>query len=271
MRVVTARCPHDDQGRQTTSGIPLSDGTRLVRADLAAAGVRRATPCPRSSSTSRTASGTSPRCATRSTTPTSPDTATPACGSTCAAAATPRACSPTSTSSRSSPTPRRCWPGSPTQPWCDGRTGMMGISWGGFAALQVAARRPPSLRRHRHRVVHRRPVRRRHALHGRLPARPTTSPRPARCSPTTPARRTRRWSASAGARCGTSGCDDSRPWVVEWLRHQRRDDYWRHALGLRGLLRDPACPVLAVQRLGRRLLQRGAAGCSPTSTSPARA
>ena len=32
------------------------------------------------------------------------------------------------------------------QPWCDGRTGMMGISWGGFNALQVAARRPPSLR-----------------------------------------------------------------------------------------------------------------------------
>ncbi len=32
------------------------------------------------------------------------------------------------------------------QPWCDGRTGMMGISWGGFNTLQVAARRPPSLR-----------------------------------------------------------------------------------------------------------------------------
>src|SRR5690625_3585481 len=31
------------------------------------------------------------------------------------------------------------------QPWCNGRTGMMGISWGGFNALQVAARRPPSL------------------------------------------------------------------------------------------------------------------------------
>ncbi|HLR56906.1 MAG TPA: CocE/NonD family hydrolase, partial [Beutenbergiaceae bacterium] len=31
------------------------------------------------------------------------------------------------------------------QPWCTGRTGMMGISWGGFNALQVAARRPPSL------------------------------------------------------------------------------------------------------------------------------
>ena len=31
-----------------------------------------------------------------------------------------------------------------TQPWCNGRVGMMGISWGGFAALQVAARRPPA-------------------------------------------------------------------------------------------------------------------------------
>ena len=32
------------------------------------------------------------------------------------------------------------------QPWCTGRVGMMGISWGGFNALQVAARRPPALR-----------------------------------------------------------------------------------------------------------------------------
>jgi putative CocE/NonD family hydrolase len=32
------------------------------------------------------------------------------------------------------------------QPWCTGNTGMMGISWGGFNALQVAARRPPSLK-----------------------------------------------------------------------------------------------------------------------------
>jgi putative CocE/NonD family hydrolase len=32
------------------------------------------------------------------------------------------------------------------QPWCTGATGMMGISWGGFNALQVAARRPPSLK-----------------------------------------------------------------------------------------------------------------------------
>jgi uncharacterized protein len=32
------------------------------------------------------------------------------------------------------------------QPWCAGSVGMMGISWGGFNALQVAARQPPALR-----------------------------------------------------------------------------------------------------------------------------
>jgi len=32
------------------------------------------------------------------------------------------------------------------QPWCDGNVGMFGISWGGFNALQVAARRPPALK-----------------------------------------------------------------------------------------------------------------------------
>ena len=31
------------------------------------------------------------------------------------------------------------------QPWCSGRVGMTGISWGGFNALQVAAHRPPAL------------------------------------------------------------------------------------------------------------------------------
>ena len=32
------------------------------------------------------------------------------------------------------------------QTWCSGSVGMMGISWGGFNALQVAARRPPALK-----------------------------------------------------------------------------------------------------------------------------
>lgn len=33
-----------------------------------------------------------------------------------------------------------------TQSWCSGAVGMMGISWGGFNALQVAALRPPALK-----------------------------------------------------------------------------------------------------------------------------
>jgi putative CocE/NonD family hydrolase len=32
------------------------------------------------------------------------------------------------------------------QPWCTGEVGMMGISWGGFNSLQVAARRPANLK-----------------------------------------------------------------------------------------------------------------------------
>jgi uncharacterized protein len=32
------------------------------------------------------------------------------------------------------------------QPWCNGAVGMQGKSWGGFNALQVAARRPPALK-----------------------------------------------------------------------------------------------------------------------------
>lgn len=32
------------------------------------------------------------------------------------------------------------------QPWCSGRCGMIGHSWGGFNGLQVAARRPPQLK-----------------------------------------------------------------------------------------------------------------------------
>ncbi len=32
------------------------------------------------------------------------------------------------------------------QPWCNGKVGMFGKSWGAFTALQIAARRPPALR-----------------------------------------------------------------------------------------------------------------------------
>ena len=32
------------------------------------------------------------------------------------------------------------------QLWCTGKVGMMGISWGGFNSLQIAAHRPPALK-----------------------------------------------------------------------------------------------------------------------------
>jgi putative CocE/NonD family hydrolase len=31
------------------------------------------------------------------------------------------------------------------QPWCSGKVGMIGISWGGFNGLQIAARQPEAL------------------------------------------------------------------------------------------------------------------------------
>jgi putative CocE/NonD family hydrolase len=33
-----------------------------------------------------------------------------------------------------------------SQPWCDGNLGMMGISWGGFNSLQIAALQPEALK-----------------------------------------------------------------------------------------------------------------------------
>ena len=94
------------------------------------------------------------------------------------------------------------------QAWCSGAVGMMGISWGGFNALQVAALRPPALKaiitlcstddRYSDDI---------HYKGGCLLARTWAGPRP--CWPTPLERRTRPWWASAGARCGWSACRTS--------------------------------------------------------------
>jgi uncharacterized protein len=129
------------------------------------------------------------------------------------------------------------------QPWCDGSTGMMGLSWGAFAALQVAARQPPSLRA----VVIASFTDDRHAddMHymggamlsdnlaeaGTMFAYATLPPDPAVVGD--------RWREMWHERLENSG-----PWVLPWLRHQRRDDYWRHA----SVAEDYSavqCPVLA--------------------------
>ena len=129
------------------------------------------------------------------------------------------------------------------QPWCDGGTGMMGISWGAFAALQVAARRPPSLKA----IVIASFTDDRHAddMHymggallsdnlaeaGTMFAYGTCPPDPAVVGD--------RWREMWHERLG-----NTEPWVLQWLRHQRRDDYWRHASVCEDYT-SVRCPVLA--------------------------
>ncbi|MDQ1040793.1 putative CocE/NonD family hydrolase [Streptomyces sp. V3I8] len=129
------------------------------------------------------------------------------------------------------------------QPWCDGNTGMMGLSWGAFAALQVAARQPPSLRA----VVIASFTDDRHAddMHymggamlsdnlaeaGTMFAYATCPPDPAVVGD--------RWREMWHERLENTG-----PWVLPWLRHQRRDDYWRHA-SVSEDYTAVKCPVLA--------------------------
>jgi putative CocE/NonD family hydrolase len=113
------------------------------------------------------------------------------------------------------------------QPWCDGRTGMMG-SWGGFAALQVAARRPPSLGAiciasfTDDRFADDMHYMRGCLLSDNL-AESGTMFAYSSCPPD-PEQTGDRWRQMWLARL-----DAARPWVAEWLNHQRRDDYWRHA------------------------------------------
>ncbi|SEE98253.1 CocE/NonD family hydrolase [Ruania alba] len=113
------------------------------------------------------------------------------------------------------------------QPWCNGRTAMMGISWGGFNALQVAARRPPSLGaivtvcstddRYTDDV---------HYMGGCLLTDnlswASTMFAYNSCPPD-PAIVGERWLDMWHQRLDGSGL-----WLDTWLRHQRRDDYWRH-------------------------------------------
>ncbi len=129
------------------------------------------------------------------------------------------------------------------QPWCTGELGMFGISWGGFAALQVAARKPPNLKA----IAISSFTDDRYAddFHymggcmlsdnlaesGTMFAYSTLPPDPALVG--------ERWRDMWRERVEAAG-----PWVDTWLHHQRRDTYWSHA-SVNESYADVQCPVLA--------------------------
>jgi uncharacterized protein len=114
------------------------------------------------------------------------------------------------------------------QPWSNGNVGMIGISWGGFNGLQIAARRPAALKA----VVSMcstddRYANDEHYVGGcvmgpemqsyatMLLGYATHAPDPAVVG--------ERWREMWRERL-----DAATPALPTWLAHQRRDDYWRH-------------------------------------------
>ncbi|WP_372987812.1 CocE/NonD family hydrolase [Marinobacter sp.] len=130
------------------------------------------------------------------------------------------------------------------QPWCDGNVGMMGISWGGFNALQIAARRPEALKA----IVTACSTDdlytdNMHYMGGCLLTdnlSESTTMFSVNSCPPDPAIVGERWRDMWLERLEGSGL-----WLDTWLRHQRRDPYWHHG----SVCEDYAaiqCPVMAV-------------------------
>ncbi len=113
------------------------------------------------------------------------------------------------------------------QPWCDGAVGMVGISWGGFNGLQVAALQPPALKavisicstddRYADDV---------HYMGGCLLAEQLSWASimfGRNTLPPDPRHRPDSWRAMWQERLEKSGL-----WLKNWLAHQRRDAFWEH-------------------------------------------
>lgn len=113
------------------------------------------------------------------------------------------------------------------QPWCTGVAGMIGNSWGGFSGLQVAARRPPQLKA----IVTSCSTDDRYACDahynggllingnfgwgGALFGYAALPPDPAVVGED-------RW-----RQMWKSRLDDHKNYAAEWLKHQRRDAFWK--------------------------------------------
>lgn len=130
------------------------------------------------------------------------------------------------------------------QEWCSGAVGMMGISWGGFNSLQVAALRPPALKaiitlcstddRYRDDV---------HFMGGALLTAKLAWAATLQIfmmQPPDPELVGETWRETWLRRMEATPL-----FLAQWLRHQRRDAYWRHG----SVCEDYGaihCPVLAI-------------------------
>ena len=114
-----------------------------------------------------------------------------------------------------------------SQPWCDGNVGMMGKSWGGFNGLQVAARQPPALKC----IVTVYSTDDRYAddIHHMGGCLINSNPSWSfvmfgnNTRPPDPALVGDCWRDLWLQRL-----EANQPWIIEWLRHQTRDEFWKH-------------------------------------------
>ncbi|PQO23483.1 peptidase S15 [Rhodobacteraceae bacterium WD3A24] len=113
------------------------------------------------------------------------------------------------------------------QPWCDGNVGMVGISWGGFNGLQIAALQPPALKaivticstddRYADDV---------HYMGGTMLIDQLSWAAVMfgiNSLPPDPTHVGDRWRDMWMKRLKGSGL-----WLKNWLEHQTRDDFWKH-------------------------------------------
>jgi len=130
------------------------------------------------------------------------------------------------------------------QPWCDGKVGMIGISWGGFNGLQIAAHAPPELAA----IVTICSTDDRYAddihymggclLSDNFAWANVMFPRNAK--PPDPHTYGDGWRDTWLERL-----EHERFWLEPWLEHQRRDAYWEHASVCENVAAI-RCPVFAV-------------------------
>lgn len=130
------------------------------------------------------------------------------------------------------------------QAWCSGGVGIVGISWGGFNGLQLAALRPPALKA----VVSICSTDDRYADDIHYMGGTLLSDQLSWASvmfgintlPPVPAHVGERWRAMWERRLDESGL-----WLETWLQHQTRDDYWRYGSVCENFA-DIEVPVYAV-------------------------